>query len=53
MSGGGCFRIKRIACRPDGPDHILFVLAVKRSAQPPDVDVDGAGIDIDVVRGAP
>jgi len=42
-------RFEGVAGRADGPDQIVLALAVERLAEPPDVDVDGALVDIGIV----
>src|SRR5260370_21208333 len=41
--------VQRIAGGTDGADQVGVVVAVQRNAQAADMDVDGAGLDIDVL----
>src|SRR5262249_45342551 len=40
--------VERVASTADGADRVGLVAAIERLAQPPDMDVDGAFVDVDL-----
>src|SRR5262249_39165500 len=45
--------VERVAGATHGADRIDVVAAIERLAQPPDVDVDGALVDVDLAAPDP
>ena len=42
--------VKRVAGRTDGPDEVRSIAGIQRLAQPADVHVHGARVDVGIVR---
>src|SRR4051812_48974947 len=43
-------RVERVAGRADRTDHVGMTALVQRFAQPPDMNIDGARVDVGIMR---